>query len=58
MRSGSVSTGTQFSDGTQDSVTCALVALNERVRAEHSRNVCSVAILLDQSYGGAIGVCL
>jgi hypothetical protein len=47
VRSGSVSGATQLGDGAQHSFTCALVVLNERVRAEGSRIFCCVAVLLD-----------
>jgi hypothetical protein len=41
------STASQFGDCAQHGVTYGIVALNERVRAERSRNFCCVAVLLD-----------
>jgi hypothetical protein len=56
VRSGSVSPAAQFGDGAQHSFACALVSLNERIRAEDSRNFCSLAVLVNQAHGDAINV--
>ncbi len=61
MRSGSVSAA-QLGDGiqhsSQHSFVCGHVIVNERIRAEDSRNFCSVAVLLDDPHGEAVYVCL
>jgi len=47
VRSGSISSAAHVSDGAQHCLTCALVVLKKRIRAEDSRDFRCVAVLLD-----------